>query len=172
MPVSKASLHDVPELTNLVNSAYRGESSARGWTTEAYLLEGIRIDEATFSEYFTNPDITILKYTNSEDQIIACVYLQQQSNKLYLGMLTVKPELQTQGIGRALLQIVEEYARQLKCIVITMTVITKRDELIAYYQRRGYRITGETEPFPVEHHKFGIPKEKLELMIMEKSLTD
>src|ERR1700759_3258294 len=99
MPIKKATLADTAELTKLVNSAYRGESSQKGWTTEAHLLDGIRVDEPTMAEYLQDAATTILKYTNDEGAIIGSVYLQVRMQKLYLGMLTVSPTLQTNGIG-------------------------------------------------------------------------
>lgn len=170
MIISTASINDILELTNLVNNAYRGETAKKGWTNESHLLEGTRIDETMFHEYFNDPTITILKGIDKDDKIIACVHLQQQGNQLYLGMLTVKPELQTAGIGKTLLQSAEAHAKQLKCNTIKMSVISIRHELIAYYQRRGYFITGETIPFPNEREKFGKPKMDIELMMMEKLL--
>jgi len=100
MQITKATIADVTELTQLVNSGYRGESSKKGWTTEANLLDGIRIDENTMIRYFQDPYITILKYVNDEGKIIGCVYLEIKGDRLYLGMLTVSPLLQANGIGR------------------------------------------------------------------------
>jgi GNAT superfamily N-acetyltransferase len=172
MCISTATIIDVPELTALVNSAYRGDSSKKGWTNESHLLDGTRIDEATFASYFINPNITILKFTNSENKIEACVHLEKQGNKLYLGMLTVQPVLQNSGIGKQLLLAAEDYAKQMVCNVITISVISLRHELIAYYERKGYVATGKSFPFPAEHEQFGKPKQALELITMEKRLFD
>ena len=170
MPITKAIISDTAELTKLVNSAYRGESSQKGWTTEAHLLDGIRIDEPTMAEYLQADDATILKYTNEDGQIIACVYLQQQKQRLYLGMLTVSPTLQANGIGRQLLHEAEKVAHSLNCSIIFMTVITARLELINWYERRGYHLTGKTEPFSSIPKRFGEPKEEIYLAILEKEI--
>ena len=172
MPIIQATLPDAAELVELVNSAYRGESSQQGWTTESHLLDGIRIDEPTMREYLQARDTIILKYVSDEGRIIACVYLQKFSNKkLYLGMLTVSPELQAGGIGRQLLQEAEVWAKKLDCKIIFMTVISTRFELIDWYKRRGYTDTGKRDPF---HNggRFGIPKqeEPIELMVLEKEV--
>ncbi len=140
----------------------------KGWTNESHLLDGTRIDEVTFGNYFANPNIAILKYTNPENNIIACVHLEKQDSKLYLGMLTVQPELQNGGIGKQLLQAAEKYAHQQNCTTITMSVISIRHELIAFYERKGYFANGKSYPFPVEHEQFGKPKQALELITMEK----
>src|SRR5579864_3721201 len=98
MPITKATIADAAGLTALVNSAYRGESSKKGWTTEAHLLDGIRIDEPAMLNDLQANDMTILKYTDDKGQILACVNLQVRDHKrLYLGMLSVSPELQANG---------------------------------------------------------------------------
>lgn len=170
MPITKATVTDTTELTNLVNSAYRGESSQAGWTTEANLLDGIRIDEETMRGYLGSDTITILKYTNDEGKIIACVYLEPKDNKrLYLGMLSVSPTLQAGGMGRQLLHEAEVWCHKLDCDVIFMTVITTRTELIDWYKRRGYIDTGKREPFH-DGTRFGVPKADIELMVLEKEI--
>ena len=169
MPITKATIADAPELTRLVNSGYRGESSKKGWTTEANLLEGIRIDELTMIKYFRDPYITILKYVNDAGEIIGCVYLEVKDGKLYLGMLTVSPTVQANGIGRQLLHESEVVATELNCDTIYMTVIASRHELIQWYERRGYKATGEILPFH-ESTRFGIPNQKIELAVFEKEV--
>lgn len=166
MAITKAQLTDVPALTQLVNSAYRGETSKLGWTSESHLLEGVRIDEAELSSYFERPEITILKYTNEEEEIIGCVYLEITANqRMYLGMLSVSPLLQNGSIGRQLLAAADEHAHENNCVFIKISVITTRHELIAWYQRRGFMPTGETIPLITET---SIAKVPVDLMIMEK----
>ncbi|MDN3547967.1 GNAT family N-acetyltransferase [Mucilaginibacter aquaedulcis] len=169
MLITKASIIDVPELNLLVNSAYRGEESKKGWTTETDLIDGIRIDEAMLIEYLSNEAISILKYTNEENVITGCVYLEVKGSKLYLGMFSVSPLLQGKGVGRALLEAAENLAIQLNCHTITMTVISTRAELINWYERRGYSFTGEIQPFH-DHGRFGSPKQPIELIVMEKTI--
>ncbi len=167
MPITKATIADVPQLNVLVNSAYRGEGSKKGWTTETDLIGGIRIDEAMLTEYFDNDAITILKYTNDADQIIGCVYLEVKGDRLYLGMFSVSPTLQNGGVGRALIEEAEVVAQNLGVHIISMTVIRSRTELISWYERRGYKFTGEIQPFH-DHGRFGSPKTLIELIVMEK----
>lgn len=168
--ITAAGARDAAELSRLVNSAYRGESSKKGWTTEADLLGGQRTSEAGIREMMAEPDAVILKYTNENGQIQGCVYLKQKTRKLYLGMLTVSPELQARGIGKQLLAAAENRAHQLLCDTIQMTVISVRKELIAWYERHGYVATGETAPFPADP-QFGLPKRSLEFIVMEKKLA-
>ena len=165
--IAPATEKDVPALVKLVNSAYRGEGSKQGWTTEADLLDGLRADDTLLSEMINQPGAVILKCESGESGIIGCVNLQQQSGKLYLGMLTVSPAMQAHGIGKQMLAAAEEYAHQHHCKGIVMTVISVRGELIAWYERHGYVKTGETKPFPAEE-RFGIPKQHLEFIVLEK----
>jgi ribosomal protein S18 acetylase RimI-like enzyme len=168
MSITKASASDVPELNKLINSAYRGETSKKGWTTEAHLLDGIRIDEPTIYKYLDDTNIIILKNTD-EGQITGSVYLEVRGEKLYVGMFSVSPLVQNKGIGRELLFAAETYAKQLNCHTLTMTVISTRLELISWYERRGFKATGEIEPFH-DGTKFGIPKAHIELIVLEKSV--
>jgi ribosomal protein S18 acetylase RimI-like enzyme len=162
---------DIPALEVLVNSAYRGDSSKKGWTTEADLLDGIRTNANSLLKLMQDPHAVILKYTGETGTIQGCVYLKKKADKLYLGMLTVTPELQARGIGKQLLSAAENYAKQAGCSCITMTVISVRHELIAWYERHGYRPTGETEPFPSDP-SFGLPKLALFFIVMEKRFRD
>ena len=158
---------DIQSLDSLVNSAYRGESSKKGWTTEADLLDGLRIDPATLKKLINEPESVILKYTGDTGLLEGCVYLKQKSNQLYLGMLTVSPNLQGKGIGKKLLEAAEKHALKIGSHSIIMTVISVRQELIAWYQRQGYHLTGTTEPFPTDP-KFGLPKQPLVFLVLEK----
>jgi ribosomal protein S18 acetylase RimI-like enzyme len=167
--ISKAVVADAPALDKLVNSAYRGDSSRLGWTTEADLLDGTRTDAAAIKELIETSGITILKYIES-NEILACVELKKESNKLYLGMLTVKPSLQGKGIGKELLKAAEEEGKNQKCTSIFMTVISVRKELIDWYLRHGYQLTGERKPFYFNDPRFGQPKMKLEFIVLEKKI--
>jgi ribosomal protein S18 acetylase RimI-like enzyme len=160
---------DLSSLNVLVNSAYRGEGSKKGWTTEADLLGGIRTSEETLLEMLNKHNAYFLKYTQDQE-IIACVYLENQKTHLYLGMLTVKPDLQGAGVGAKLLAAASDFAVHNHIPKIRMTVISVRTELIAYYQRKGYVLTGETQAFPSEDPRFGLPKQDLEFVVMEKVL--
>lgn len=169
--ISAAATGDAPQLVQLVNSAYRGESSKKGWTTEADLLGGIRIDEPSMTDLIKRPEAILLKCTNEKNDILGCVYLQHQQDEMYLGMLTVSPQKQASGIGKQLLEASEKYALQQGCTAVTMTVISVRRELIAWYERRGFYLTGERQPFPNDP-KFGIPKQPLEFVVMKKKLEN
>src|SRR5262245_54998377 len=135
--IGTAGFNDIPELTMLINSAYRGDVSRRGWTTEADLLDGdLRTDQQSLSQLLRNPNAVILKFVD-DYYITGCVYLEEQGTSLYLGMLSVSPTVQAQGIGKKLLNAAEQHARQQGCEFITMTVISLRRELIDWYERHG-----------------------------------
>jgi N-acetylglutamate synthase-like GNAT family acetyltransferase len=165
-----ATTEDIDALELLVNSAYRGESSKKGWTTEADLLDGIRIDKERLEEIIRNSDSVILKMIDEDGIITGCVNLQKKQDSMFLGMLTVKPGAQGSGLGKRLMQEAEEYARLQGCSRMVMTVISVRSELIAWYERRGYHLTGEKKPFPSNDPRFGMPKIELEFAVMEKQL--
>ena len=165
-----ATAADSKALSQLVNSAYRGESSRQGWTTEADLLDGQRTDEISLEKMIAQPGNTILVYRDAEKNLLGCVYLQQKQVTVYLGMLTVSPSLQGRGIGKELLAASELHARKAGCRSITMTVISIRHELIDWYKRHGYRETGETQPFPADP-AFGLPRQALEFIVLEKELA-
>ncbi|PWB24478.1 GNAT family N-acetyltransferase [Flavobacterium sp. HTF] len=167
--ITKATLADIPALNQLINSAYRGESSKKGWTTEANLLEGKRTNEEELAEIINNPKNTILKYTEN-DNIIGSVLLVEKENQLYLGMLTVSPELQNSGIGKKMLAEAENHARALGLSSIIMTVISVREELIAWYKRHGYVDTGEREAFPESGIHVTISPNPLEFIFLEKKI--
>ena len=167
--IKKVTLEDVFSLNKLINSAYRGESSKKGWTTEADLLEGKRTTEDELIEIIQDQKKTILKYSEN-NQIIGCVLLIEKEDELYLGMLTVSPELQNSGIGKKLMQQAEVFASELGLSKIVMTVISVREELISWYKRHGYVDTGAKEPFPVSDVFSQTANDPLEFMILEKRI--
>jgi ribosomal protein S18 acetylase RimI-like enzyme len=167
--ISPATLTDVPALLALVNSAYRGDSSRRGWTTEADLFDGVRTTDDTLTDMLQNPAAIVLKY-ELDAELIGCVYLEKKGDELYLGMLTVSPDAQAGGLGKQLMLAADKQAVDWQCRAITMTVLPQRHELIAFYERRGFRLTGETAPFPTGDERFGLPKQPLEFVVMKKSL--
>lgn len=168
MKITRATIEDTGKLETLINSAYRGEESKKGWTTEADLLEGKRINTEELKIIITTADSVILKCTN-EDDIIGCVYLKKNDSKMYLGMLTVSPILQAGGVGKKILWASEEYAAQQQCDAIEMRVISIRHELIAWYERHGYHDTGKKIPF-INDMVVNVQKQPLEFIIMEKLL--
>ncbi len=167
--IAKALTEDISSLNKLINSAYRGESSKQGWTTEANLLEGSRTTEKELLEIIQDKKNTILKFSES-NEIIGCVLLVVKEDELYLGMLTVSPELQNSGIGKKLMHQAEIYASTLGLSKIVMTVISAREELISWYKRNGYIDTGARQPFPASDVYVSVSTEPLEFMVLEKRI--
>ncbi|NDD74634.1 MAG: GNAT family N-acetyltransferase [Gammaproteobacteria bacterium] len=171
---------DVAALHELVNAAYRGDSSRIGWTTEADLLGGQRTDHAALGEFIAaahGGDRAMLvcpatSDSHAPEEFAACVQLERRATDAYLGMLTVRPGLQSRGLGKALLAGAEDFvAREWRTKTVTMTVIAQREELIAWYLRRGYTRTGETAPFPYGDLRFGEPKRPdLHFVLLQKAL--
>jgi ribosomal protein S18 acetylase RimI-like enzyme len=161
---------DAAAIAALVNSGYRGESSQQGWTTEADLLDGLRTDENEIRSLIAADDaMTVLCI--DENEITGSVHIQKEGPACYLSMLVVKPGLQGSGIGKQLIEAAESRARETwSSAKMTMTVITIRSELIAYYERRGYRRTGQMKPFLFDE-THGIPRvDGIELEVLEKDL--
>ncbi|MFE4207905.1 GNAT family N-acetyltransferase [Streptomyces goshikiensis] len=148
---------DVPELVKLVESAYRGEASRGGWTTEADYLDGQRTDENGVRQVISAPD-GVLLVVERAGELVACCQLEHRGDHAYFGMFAVRPGLQGAGLGKEILAEAERRARETwQATEMRMTVVNVREELIAYYVRRGNRRTGELSPFPYGDARFGIP---------------
>lgn len=170
--IRPATPDDLEALHALVHAAYRGDSARRGWTHEADLLDGSRIDRASLLSAITLPDQIVLVAVDGE-ALTGCVHVTDRGEGLaYLGMLTVDPAQQAKGLGRRLIAAAEAYAfRHFHTRRMEMTVIVHRHELIQWYQRRGYGLTGETRPFPATDPRFGLPKrDDLAFTVLEKPL--
>jgi GNAT superfamily N-acetyltransferase len=162
---------DVDAIVALVESAYRGDSSRRGWTTEADLLDGRRTGVDDVRGCLARPRSRIL-LAERDGELLACAHVAEENNAGYFGMFSVQPHLQGSGIGKRMLAEAERLVRdewQLRSM--RMTVIDVRQELIDFYARRGYRRTGVLKPFPYGDTRFGIPKrDDLRFEVLEKSL--
>ena len=168
--ISIAQAADATDLVTLLNSAYRGDHSRAGWTTEADLIEGeVRTDEDDVRQVISTPGSVMLAYRDIGPDIIGCMNLQEKKGRIYLGMFSVSPRLQGGGIGKRLMEAADEYAQQVGARSIYMTVISVRTELIAWYERRGYQDTGERVPFP-EDGRTGKHTRDLEFMVLEKTI--
>ncbi len=168
----RATHADIPELHALIESAYRGEASRDGWTTEADFLDGQRTDADELSTLITGP-ATRLLLAHRDGLLVGCVLLREEPTCAYLGMLSVRPKLQSAGVGRALLEEAERVAyEELARPVMRMRVISLRDSLLAWYERRGYTLTGEREPFPFEEPRAGeARRQDLEFVVLTKPLA-
>jgi ribosomal protein S18 acetylase RimI-like enzyme len=167
-----AGLDDLPALHALIERAYRGDSARVGWTHEADLLGGQRTDLEDLTAILTDPGRVML-LASRDDALVGCVQLADEGDGLaYLGMLSIEPSLQAAGLGRALVTAAEaEVVRRFDADRMRMTVIRQRTELIAWYERRGYFLTGAEAPFPMDDERFGLPKRRdLAFVVMEKAL--
>ncbi|MFC9958794.1 GNAT family N-acetyltransferase [Streptomyces nigra] len=161
---------DVDSIVVLVESAYRGDSSRAGWTTEADILEGQRTDPEGVLQVVKSPDSRLLT-VERDGRIVACCQLEHRGTYAYFGMFAVSPELQGAGLGKVIIAEAERQARATWGVTeMHMTVISVRNDLIAWYERRGYRRTGRMTPFPYGDERFGIPRRddlQFELLVKE-----
>lgn len=149
---------DVPALVALIESAYRGDSSRAGWTTEADILQGQRTDPDGVRQVVGAPDSRLL-VVERDEVLIACCQLEHRGEAAYFGMFAVRPDLQGGGLGKAVIAEAERTVQESwGATEMHMTVISVREELIAWYERRGYRRTGRMSPFPYGDDRFGIPQ--------------
>lgn len=165
-----AELADSGGIVTLVNSAYRGDSSRAGWTTEADLLDGQRTDADEVS-LLVGKEGSLILLALLGDELIGTVHVQRDGRAAHIGMLVIKPGRQGQGLGKKLLQAAEATAIKMwRAGSLLMHVITLRHELIAFYRRRGFRQTGKFKPFPQEV-RYGTPRvPDLRLELLEKML--
>jgi len=162
---------DIPAVVALVESAYRGDHSRAGWTTEADLLDGQRTDADDVTSSIARARSVVLLAEQSA-KLVACAHVADEDGAGYFGMFAVSPVLQGAGVGKAVLAEAERIARDdWQLPVMRMTVIDVRDELIAFYERRGYLRTGATKPFPYGDPRFGLPRrDDLRFAVLEKPL--
>ena len=167
-----AAVNDIDAVVALVNAAYRGDSSRQGWTTEADLLDGQRTDHDEVRDMIQQPESMVLLCLDG-DALIGTTHLKRAGTAAELGMFTIRPGLQGRGFGTRFLAEAERVARECWGVAaMRMTVISRRSELIAYYERRGYRRTGQYREFPRHHPRYGIPKvDDLVLEVLEKHLA-
>jgi len=166
---------DVAAVVALVESAYRGDASRAGWTTEADMLDGQRVDVVGVGDVVTRPGNRLLlaEAGPREGGLLACCHLERQGDTCHFGMFSVRPTRQGAGVGKQMMVEAERVARETwRSIRVEMSVISIRDELIAWYERRGYRRTGRFKPFPYGDTRFGIPKrDDLCFELLEKRLA-
>ena len=162
---------DLDAIVALVTSAYRGDTSRAGWTTEADFLDGNRIDAEVLRTDIERPGSRVL-LAERGGELLACAHVSEEDGAGYFGMFSVVPGLQGGGIGKQVLAECERIARdEWRLPAMRMTVIDIRDELIAFYERRGYRRTGILKPFPYGDERFGLPRrDDLRFEVLEKAL--
>ncbi len=166
---------DYVAIVDLANLAFRGVGASASWNSEADFIEGQRLTESLLrDDLAAKPDALLLTYREDpKGELLGTVWLEpKQDGAWYLGLLTVRPELQNRQMGRALLAAAEDFAKQRGALRIRMSVVNVREALIAWYQRRGYRLTNEVQPFPYEDQRFGRPlRNDLHFVLLERDIV-
>jgi len=173
MLLKPASEADYPEIIQLVNVAFRGTGPSASWNIEEGVIEGQRLNESLLQEDLAaNPGAHFLIHRDEQGSLLGTVWLDPGKDGVwYLGLLTIRPDLQKQHMGRTLLAVAETFAKERGAHRIRMTVVNVRYSLIAWYERRGYRLTGETKPFPYDDPRFGRPlRDDLHFVVLEKDI--
>jgi len=161
---------DSASIAALVNAAYRGDASRQGWTTEADLLDGLRTTAAEVRQLIVSGRATMLLCMHGAD-LIASVCLEPDADATHVGMFVVNPAMQGSGVGKQLLTYAESYAVQHWPVSkFYMHVITLRHELMAFYERRGYRRTGIVKAFPLNPDMWQPKMADLQLELLEKTV--
>jgi GNAT superfamily N-acetyltransferase len=165
---------DYPAIIELANLAYRGSGASASWTIETGIIEGQRLNQSLLTqELAAKPEAHLLAYRDClHGPPLGSVWLDPGKYGIwYLGLLTVRPDLQNRKLGRALLAAAEQFAKECGARSMRMAVVNVRDTLIAWYERRGYALTGETQPFPYEDERFGRPlRSDLHFVVLEKDI--
>jgi ribosomal protein S18 acetylase RimI-like enzyme len=161
---------DVADLVVFVNRAYRGESAKLGWTHEADLIDGTRVDESLLVETIESAGVALIMALQNATLVGCYQFEVHKDQSAYVGMVTVEPVRQTGGLGKKLLADAEARAREASCKILKLSVIEDRKELIAYYERRGFKLTGTRLPFHEGDSRHGFPRKKLALLEMVKQL--
>jgi GNAT superfamily N-acetyltransferase len=171
MVLREATKADLPEVVELINLAYRGEV---GWAVETQYIEGQRVDLASLREDLAaNPDALLMIWRDERDgRLLGSVWLEPSEDEAwYLGLLSVRPDMQDKQLGRRLLAAAEDVARKNGARLVRISVISVRHTLVAWYERRGYELTGETQPFPYGDERVGRPlRDDLHFVMLEKRL--
>jgi GNAT superfamily N-acetyltransferase len=174
MLLSPAVEDDYAAIIDLVNLAFRGSGASASWNIETGILEGQRLNDSLLREDLAaKPDAHLLTYRDEPaGELLGTVWLEPKTEDVwYLGLLTVRPDLQNRHLGRTLLAASEDFAKERGANLMRMTVLNVRDTLITWYERRGYRLTGETVPFPYGDDRFGRPlRSDLHFVVLEKAI--
>jgi predicted N-acetyltransferase YhbS len=171
--LSPATDADIPEIVELSNWAYRGTGAVASWTVESYLQGERTTVESLRADLAETASAQVLLWRDEDGELLGHVWLEpMDAGVWYLGLLSVRPDRQDRKLGRGLLAAAEDYARERGARRMRMTVINVRDTLIAWYQRRGYALTGEVRPFPYGDDRFGKPlRDDLSFVVLEKALS-
>ncbi len=158
MQTRYATSEDIPAIVRLINSAYR---------VEDFFIDGDRTSASDIEARMTAPDscFIVADGPNPED-LAGAVWVEFHENRGHFGMLSVDPASQGTGLGRTLVNAVEDHCRTAGCDALDIEVVNLRLELPPFYAKLGFTST-ETAPFP----DTGKLRREAHLILMSKPLT-
>jgi GNAT superfamily N-acetyltransferase len=172
--LQRASESDLEALAGLMNAAYGGAGEVAGWTHVKQFIVGDRTSvSALRAELEASPQAEFLVIRNAETrELRGSVWIEPRSATLwYLGSLTVDPREQNSGLGRRILEAAERRMANFGASKVIIDVLNVRGALIAWYERRGYRLTGDSHTFPYDDNRYGVPQRPdLVFLELEKCL--
>ena len=135
-PIRIAVPGDAAKITNVINAAFR--------IAEEFFVDGSRINQAEVEQLLVKGEFLLAE---TDDKVNACVYVELRGDRSYLGLLSVDPDCQKGGLGSLLMLEAEKHCRERGSRFMDIYIVNLREELPAFYQRRGYVENGIT-PFP------------------------
>ena len=136
--IRSAVIADAPQITAVINAAFR--------IAEEFFVDGNRITQAEVEESMTKGAFLLAE---ADGKLNGCVYVEMRGERSYLGLLSVDPTTQQSGLGSRLMIEAERYCRERGSHAMDIVIVSLRDDLPSFYEKRGY-IENGTTPFPAD----------------------
>lgn len=135
-PIRLATPADAARITAVINAAFH--------IAEGFFIDGNRIKQEEVEDYLRKGAFILAE---NGEVLSGCVYVELRGDRSYLGLLSVDPAIQQSGLGSLLMREGEKYCRERGSQAMDILIVNLREDLPAFYQKRGYVYTGTT-PFP------------------------
>ena len=138
VPIRLAVPADAARITAVINAAFR--------IAEGFFIDGNRIKQPEVEQHLTKGAFIV---SENGDTLSGCVYVELRGERSYLGLLSVDPGCQQAGLGSLLMREAEKYCRERGARAMDILIVSLRDDLPCFYEKRGYVQNG-TSPFPAD----------------------